>query len=80
MLDSSTIFEMEARSPRAPELDAEAPGPHILEMETVDAILETDSQRLMSRRDGATRRWTLVSKGVPVNPATNDRQSHTRFY
>ena len=34
MLDSSPIVEAEA-NPRVPELDAEAPGPHILEMETV---------------------------------------------
>ena len=34
MLDSSPIVEAEA-NPYVRELDAEAPGPHILEMETV---------------------------------------------
>ena len=40
MLDSSTRLEMEANNPREPELDAEAPGPHILEIETKEPVSE----------------------------------------
>lgn len=39
----SVVTDLEANSPRAPELDAEAPGPHVLEMETA----ESSSQREM---------------------------------
>lgn len=35
MPDSSVVRELEASNPRAPELDAEAPAPQSLEMETV---------------------------------------------
>ncbi len=44
MLDSSTVVEVEARNPTDPELDAEAPGPQVLEFETVESILELYSQ------------------------------------
>ena len=40
MLDSSTRIEVEANHPQKPELDAEAPGPHILEIETLEPVLE----------------------------------------
>ena len=43
MSDLSAVVEGETRNPQAPELDAEAPGPYILEIETVDAVLETYS-------------------------------------
>lgn len=52
MLDSSAILEVEARNPRAPELDAEAPGPHIVEAETVETILEMYSQRPVGELEG----------------------------
>ena len=52
MLDSSAVLEVEARNPRAPELDAEAPGPHILEAETVETILEMYSQRPVGELEG----------------------------
>ena len=42
ILDSTTIMEVEA-SPRIRELDAEAPGPHILEIETVVPTLEVET-------------------------------------
>ncbi len=56
MLDSSTIVEMEAKNPRAAELDAEAPGPHILEIGTLEPILRTDSQRSRAELEGWNRR------------------------
>ncbi len=52
MLDSSAVLEMEARNPRAPELDAEAPGPHIVEAETVETILEMYSQGPVGELEG----------------------------
>lgn len=55
MLDSSTIVEMEAKNPRAPELDAEAPGPHILEIGTLEPVLKTDSQRSLAAMEGRNR-------------------------
>ena len=39
MLDSLPIVEAEA-NPHLPELGAEAPGPHILKMETAESALE----------------------------------------
>lgn len=52
MLASSAVLEVEARNPRAPELDAEAPGPHIVEAETVETILEMYSQRPVGELEG----------------------------
>ena len=43
MLDSSIITEVEARNIRTPELDAEAPGPHILEIETLEPVPELEA-------------------------------------
>ena len=45
MLDSATVIEMEAKNSRCPELDAEAPGPHILEIGTLEPVVRTQSQR-----------------------------------
>ena len=42
MLDSTPIMELEA-NPRIRELDAEAPGPHVLEIETVVPTLEMET-------------------------------------
>ena len=44
ILGSSAIIEVEGNSRRVPELDAEAPGPHVLEIETVEPISEMDPQ------------------------------------
>lgn len=52
MLDSSAVLEVEARNPRAPELDAEAPGPHVVEVDTVETILEMYSQRPIGELEG----------------------------
>ena len=52
MLDSSTRIEIEANSPRKPELDAEAPGPHILEIETVERLLEMSTQGPVAELEG----------------------------
>lgn len=52
MLDSSAIIEAPARSRRVPELDAEAPGPHILEMETRARVSEVESQRRIGELEG----------------------------
>ena len=54
MLDSSTFVEAEASNPRVPEIDAEAPGPHVLEIETVEAILEMYSQRSIAELEGTS--------------------------
>ena len=42
--NSLTAIEVEANNPENPELGAEAPGPHIVEVETVETILEMYSQ------------------------------------
>ena len=46
---------MEANNPRAPELDAEAPGPHILEIGTLDPVLRMESQRPITELEGWIR-------------------------
>ena len=43
MLDSSTVVEVEANNPRKPELDAEAPGSHVLEMESQIPFAQLDA-------------------------------------
>ena len=55
MLDSSTVVEMEAKNPRAPGLDAEAPGPHILEIVTLRPVLSKESQRSLAELEGWNR-------------------------
>ncbi len=52
MPDLSAVVEGETRNPPAPELDAEAPGPHILEVEAVEAVLEMYSQRPTGELEG----------------------------
>lgn len=52
MLDSSIIVEMAAKHPRAPELDAEAPGPHILEIGTLEPVLKMESRRPTAELEG----------------------------
>ena len=54
-LELSIFAEMEANTPRAPELDAEAPGPHVLEIETVEPALEMESQRQIAELEGRSR-------------------------
>ena len=60
MLDSTAILEVEARNPRAPELDAEAPGPHIVEAETVETILEMYAERPVGELEGQNRYATEI--------------------
>lgn len=55
MLDSSTIVEMEVKNRRAPEPDAEAPGPHILEIGTLKPVLKIESQRPRAELEGWSR-------------------------
>lgn len=55
MLDSSAIVEAEARNARAPELEADAPGPHTLEIGTVESILEMYSQRPTGELEGRSK-------------------------
>ena len=52
MLDSSAIVEVEARNPPVPEVGADAPGPHIQEVETVERIREMDSRRSIAELEG----------------------------
>ena len=55
MLDSATITEMEAKNPRGPELDAEALGPHMQEIGTLEPVLRTGSQRSLAEMEGWNR-------------------------
>ena len=55
MLDSSVFTEIDSNALRAPELDAEAPGPHVLEVETVEPALELESQRQIAELDGRSK-------------------------
>ena len=57
-LDSSTEMELEANNPRDPELDAEAPGPHVLEMETLEVVCEMDTNPHVVEMDGRSRPHT----------------------
>ncbi len=52
MLDSSAVIEVEANNPHAPELDAEAPGPQILEIGTLERALEMSSHRSLCELEG----------------------------
>ena len=61
MLDSSPIAEVEA-NPRIRELDAEAPGPHILEMGTVDPISKTDTMEPVLEMETVERAMELESQ------------------
>ena len=51
-LHTSAVLEVEANNPQNPELDAEAPGPHIVEVDTVETILEMYSQDLVGELEG----------------------------
>ena len=56
MLNSATIIEMEAKNPRGPKSDAEAKGPHILEIGTLEPVLRTQPQRSLAELEGWNRR------------------------
>ena len=60
MLDSSADLEVEARNLRAPELDAEAPGPQVVEAETVENILEMYSQGPVGELEGQSKYATEI--------------------
>ena len=66
MLDSSTIVEMEAKNPRAPELDAKAPGPHVLEIGTLEPVLKTESRRPTAELEGWSRHIPEL-ESIPTN-------------
>ena len=51
-VNQSAFIVVEARNPRAPELDGEAPEPHILEIETVEQILEMYGQHPVGELEG----------------------------
>ena len=55
MLDSTTVIEAEVRNPRIPEIAGHAPGPQILEVETVEAILEMYAQNPTAEVEGWSR-------------------------
>ena len=72
MLDSIPVVEAEA-NPRVGELDAEAPGPHILEMEsmvpasemgTLERALESEPQRPIAELEGTPRLSPLLQRTV----------------
>ncbi len=52
MLDSTAMMEMEANNPQAPELSGEAPGPQVLEIETLERALEMYSHRSVCELEG----------------------------
>ena len=53
--ESSFVAEIEANTLRAPELDAEAPGPHVIEIETVEPALEMESQGQIAELEGRSK-------------------------
>ena len=55
MRESSIFTELEASTLRTPELDVEAPGPHILESESVEPALEMESQRQITELEGRSK-------------------------
>ena len=55
MLDSLTRAELEANNPHKPELDADAPGPHILEIETMEPIFEMYAQGPVCELEGESQ-------------------------
>lgn len=61
MLDSTTIVEAEANL-YVRELDAEAPGPHVLEMETVVAASEMGTANPASEMGTSERALELESQ------------------
>ena len=61
MLDSLPIVEAEA-NPRVRELDAEAPGPHVLEMETVVPASEMGTAEPASEMETLERALELESQ------------------
>ena len=73
MLDSLAIVEADESNPRVRELNAEAPGPHVLEMETAEPAsevetsehaLELESQRPIVELEGITRMSSLLQRTV----------------
>ena len=74
ILDTSTVREVEADNIRAPELDAEAPGPHILEIETLEPISELESQRHIAELDGRNRSY--YSSAHPISDWPHVHRSH----
>ena len=55
MPESSIVKELKTNTLRATELDAEAPGPHILEFESVEPALEMGSQRQIIELEGRSK-------------------------
>ena len=53
--ESSIVTELQANTLRTPELDAEAPGPHILEFETAEPTLEMESQKQITELEGRSK-------------------------
>ena len=60
MLESSAVVEVEAMNPRTPELDAEAPGPHILEIGAQESVLELECQRSIAELEGGSTSATRI--------------------
>ena len=72
MLDSLPTVEAEA-NPHVPESGAETPGPHVLEMETMESVsaMETseralglESQRPIAKLEGTARMPPLPRRSV----------------
>ena len=64
VLDSSAVREVATSNTRAPELDAEAPGPHILEIETLELVSELESQRNIAELDGQRRSYHSSTRSI----------------
>lgn len=58
-----TDIELEANAPRDPELDAEAPGPHILEAETMELVHEMESNHPPVAEMDGWRRSEAMAEG-----------------
>ena len=53
-LDALAAIEVEANNPPNPELGGDAPGPHVVEAETVETILELYSQGPVGELEGGS--------------------------
>ncbi len=54
-LDPSALTVEQAKNPQDLELDAEAPGPLILEIDTLEPVLEMESGNQMAEMEGWSR-------------------------
>ena len=59
-LNPSALTVEETKNPRRIELDAEAPGPHIVEIEALEPALEMESRKQIPEMEG----WSSPEAGL----------------